>query len=143
MNVEELLKPLVENFNVDFYDTQIVKEDANSIFRVFVTSKDGITLEKCAEISNAISPILDTNPPIKDKYFLEVSSPGLERKLSTKEHYAHAIGELVKVTTYEKDKIKGKLLALNEDSIDLEIKDETLNLKFEDIKKARTYIQWN
>jgi ribosome maturation factor RimP len=142
MEVESLIQPLVENFGVKFYGTEVVKENDEQIFRVYITSKDGISLDKCAEISNALSPILDTNPPIKEKYFLEVSSPGVERKLKNKYHYENSIGELLKVTTYEKEKIKGELISVEDDGINLEVKDETLNIKFDDIKKAKTYIEW-
>jgi ribosome maturation factor RimP len=142
MEVESLIQPLVENFGVKFYGTEVVKENDEQIFRVYITSKDGISLDKCAEISNALSPILDTNPPIKEKYFLEVSSPGVERKLKNKYHYENSTGELLKVTTYEKEKIKGELISVEDDGINLEVKDETLNIKFDDIKKAKTYIEW-
>jgi ribosome maturation factor RimP len=77
--------------------------------------------------------------PIEGKYFLEVSSPGVERKLTKPEHFQKSIGENVKITTNEGKKIKGKLKSFIDGVA--EIGKEKVN--FDKIKKAKTYIDWN
>ena len=87
MNLEEQIKLIVENSGLKLYDIVTKKEHERNIFRVVVTSKDGVNLDKCAEISRLISPILDIDEPMGGKYNLEVSSPGIERKLKKPEHF--------------------------------------------------------
>lgn len=78
------------------------------------------------------------------EYFLEVSSPGLERKLSKIEHFAKSIGELVKIATNEKEKFEAKIIAVDDENIILENLEtqEKITINFNDIKKARTFIIW-
>lgn len=108
MNLEEQIKLIVENSGLKLYDIVTTKEHERNIFRVIVTSKDGVNLDKCAEISRLISPILDIDEPMGGKYNLEVSSPGIERKLKKPEHFIASVGELVKVKNIETDLFKGE-----------------------------------
>ena len=78
---------LVGECGVKFYGTQTQKTGDNLIFRVFITKDGGVTLDDCVKVSELISPILDVNPPVSGKYYLEVSSPGLERILSDLRHF--------------------------------------------------------
>ena len=100
MNLEESIKIAVQGCKVELYDIVITKENNNNIFRIYITSKDGITLDKCAEVSHMVSPILDLNEPISGKYNLEVSSVGVERKLKTLRHFIYSVGEKVKIKEY-------------------------------------------
>ena len=72
---------IVESCGVSVYDTEVVTEFEKRIFRLYITSKEGISLDKCAEVSRILSPIFDVEPPLEGEYTLEVSSPGIERKL--------------------------------------------------------------
>ena len=139
------IKNIVESFDVNFYDTQTVMENNHKIFRIFITSKDGISLEKCAEISRVISPILDLNPPISGNYFLEVSSPGIERKLKTLHHFKCSIGSDIKIKEYSTKILKGKLLDVSDDGIITieDINNGKLTTKFDDILSSSTYFDWN
>lgn len=102
MNLEESIEIAVQGCGAEVYDIVTLKENDANIFRVYVTSKDGINLDKCAEISRMISPILDLDEPMNGKYNLEVSSPGIERKLKNPRHYKASIGEKVKLKDFEK-----------------------------------------
>ncbi len=140
----ETLKSLLKECEVELYDTEIVTENGRKIYRIYITSKDGITLNKCEEVTKIISPLLDTNPPIEGQYYLEVSSPGVERKLKSIDNFKSSIGELVKINTFDKEKIKGKLLKVDEDNKIL-IREESGGLKevnYTDIEKAKTYYKW-
>jgi len=137
--LKNVIKNIVEDNGCELYDIEESVENDNKYFRVYITKAGGVTLNDCVAINNLISPIFDVEEPIKDKYFLEVSSPGLERKLTKKEHFEKSIGENVKVTTNEGKKIKGILKSFDGEVV--EIGKE--KVKFDDIKKAKTYVDWN
>jgi len=143
LNIIDSIKDIVESFGVSFYDTEIVTENDHKIFRVFITSKEGISLDMCAKISDMLSPILDLNPPIRGNYFLEVSSPGIERKLKKLEHFSTSIGELALITLYSTDKIRGEILKVEDNNITIKEEDgELATIDFSDIQKAKTYYNW-
>ena len=91
------IEKLVEGCGVSLYDTEVTTEFDKKIFRLYITSKEGISLDKCEEVSRILSPLFDLEPPVDGEYFFEVSSPGIERKLSKAEHFTASIGEKVKV----------------------------------------------
>ena len=84
--VENLLKSTIENLGYNLYDVQYVKEGQNYFLRVFIEKKDGsIDLNDCEKVNNEINDLLDKADYIKEQYFLEVSSTGLE-KILRKDH---------------------------------------------------------
>ncbi|OQX74501.1 MAG: ribosome maturation factor RimP [Campylobacteraceae bacterium 4484_4] len=140
----ETLQKLIEESGAHLYDTEIVTEDERRIFRIYITAPGGVTLDKCEEITKILSPILDLEPPMEGEYFLEVSSPGIERKLTKPEHFAHSEGELVKLKLIDGEKIKAKILDLEGDQ--LRIRDKTnkeeRTIPLSQIQKAKTYFEW-
>lgn len=139
MNLEALCKEA----NLELYDSELTSENGKKIYRVYVMKKGGVNLDDCARLSEILSPIFDVEPPVNGEYFLEVSSPGLERKLSTIEHFAKSVGEMVKITTNENEKFQAKLLSVENESIHLQILNgEKISLNFNKIKKARTFVEW-
>ncbi len=139
MKLEEVIKNIVEDNGCELYDIEQTMEGDNKFYRVYITKPGGVSLNDCAAINNLLSPIFDIEDPVEGKYFLEVSSPGIERKLTKKEHFEKSIGENVKVTTNDGQKIKGQLKSF--DGEIAEIGKEKVN--FNDIKKAKTYVDWN
>ncbi|TKX31056.1 ribosome maturation factor RimP [Campylobacter estrildidarum] len=146
MNLEALCKEA----NLELYDSELVSENGKKIYRIYVMNplnekgeRAGINLDDCARLSEILSPIFDVEPPVSGEYFLEVSSCGLERKLSKIEHFEKSINELVKITTNEKEKIEAKILSVENENINLQTLDnKKITLKFNDIKKARTFVEW-
>ncbi len=138
----ETLKNILEDNGVTLYDTELTEENDQKIFRIYITSKDKITLETCSIITKIISPIIDTNPPINGQYFLEVSSPGIERSLKKPSHFKNSIGELVKLKTIHAKKYIAKLLNATDANIIIEDKNKQTTIPYDEILKARTYIQW-
>ncbi len=139
------LQALANECGVEFYDAQAVSENGKNIYRVFITKKNGVSLQDCENLSRLLSPLYDVEPPIGGDWILEVSSPGLERKLITKEHFKNSIFELVKITTINKEKVEGKILEFDGEILKLEIsseKNQIINIPFKDIIKAKTYIIW-
>ncbi|BEJ60137.1 ribosome maturation factor RimP [Campylobacter jejuni] len=140
MNLEALCKEA----ELSFYDDELVSENGRKIYRIYVQKEGGVNLDDCTRLSEILSPIFDVEPPVNGEYFLEVSSPGLERKLSKIEHFAKSIGELVKIATNEKEKFEAKIIAVDDENIILENLEtqEKTTINFNDIKKARTFVQW-
>lgn len=140
MNLEALCKEV----GLSFYDDELVSENGKKIYRIYVQKEGGVRLDDCAKLSEILSPIFDVEPPINGEYFLEVSSCGLERKLSKLDHFAKSINELVKITTNEKEKIEAKILSVENENIILENLEtqEKITINFNDIKKAKTFVQW-
>lgn len=136
------LQGLAAECGLEFYDSESVSENGKAIYRIFVTKQGGVSLDDCEKLSRLLSPIFDVEPPVGGEYFLEVSSPGLERKLTKIEHFSKSVGELVKITTSQKDKICGKIIKFEDENLFLDTADGEICIKFSDIKKAKTYIEW-
>jgi ribosome maturation factor RimP len=137
--LRDVIKNIVEDNGCELYDIELTEEDGHKYYRVYITKPGGVSLNDCAAINNLISPIFDIEDPVEGRYFLEVSSPGLERKLTKKEHFEKSIGENVKVTLNDGTKVKGQLKSF----VDNEAEIGKEKVKFDDIKKAKTYIEWN
>ncbi len=142
MSIEESIKLAVESLDVKLYDIIRVKEHGKDIFRVVITAANGVSLDKCSEVSRLISPILDVEEPMSGKYLLEVSSPGIERKLRKNEHFLGTVGELVKVKNKNLEVFQGELIFADENKITIKTENETKDLEYNDILSASTYFEW-
>jgi ribosome maturation factor RimP len=143
MDLNESIKLAVEGCGVELYDMVLTKENQTDILRVFISSKDGINVDQCAQVSRMISPILDIHEPVHGKYNLEVSSPGIERKLKTLHHFECSIGENAKVKLYSTEVYKGKILKVEDQNITIDdINVGEVTVKFEEILSSSTYYDW-
>lgn len=143
MSLESDIKKMVQSVGLSLYDIGIVNENENTIYRVSVTAPGGVSLDQCANLSHLISPLLDITPPVSGDYRLEVSSPGIERKLKTIEHFIQSLGEKVSVATIEKEKAEGELIAADSENITIRTKEEGDKIiPFRSINKAKTYFEW-
>jgi len=143
MSLETDIKKMVESIGLSLYDTAILNENEQTIFRVSVTKSGGVSLDECVEATHLISPLLDVTPPVGGEYRLEVSSPGIERKLKTIDHFAQSIGEKVVFSTIDKEKFDGELIAVENEEITIKGKDGTEHtVPFRSISKAKTYFEW-
>ena len=142
MNLEESIKLAVESLGARLYDITTAREHDRNIFRVLVTAEGGVTLDKCAEISRMISPILDVDEPMSGEYTLEVSSPGIERKLKKKEHFISSIGEKVRVKDFATEVYKGELIFADEEKIVLKTEFGEEEIAYDNILSASTYFEW-
>lgn len=142
MNLEESIKLAVESLGAKLYDITTAREHDRNIFRILVTAEGGVTLDKCAEISRMLSPILDVDEPMSGEYILEVSSPGIERKLKKKEHFISSVGEKVRVKDLATDVFKGELILANEDKIVIKTEFGEEELTYDNILSASTYFEW-
>ncbi len=142
MNLEESIKLAVESLGAKLYDIVTVKEHDRNIFRVLVTAENGISLDKCAEISRMISPILDVDEPMGGEYILEVSSPGIERKLRKKEHFISSVGEKVKIKDFSMEIYKGELIFADNEKIIVKTEFGDDEITYDSILAAATYFEW-
>lgn len=144
LELEESIKLAVEGCGADLYDIVTTKEHKKNVLRIYITSKNGVSLEKCTEVSRMVSPLLDIHEPFSGEYNLEVSSPGIERKLKTLHHFKCSIGDRVKIKEYSAEVLKGELVNVSDEG-EITLKDENgdeLKTKFEDILSASTYFEW-
>jgi len=109
--------------------------------RVFIDSAAGIAVEDCERVSREISGLLDVEDPIPGAYTLEVSSPGFDRVLRTREHFGRFVGSRVFVELKEpragRRRYTGQLLAVDEHGIALAVDQERVAMTFAEIGKAR------
>jgi len=137
------IEKIVTAHGASLYDTEVTKEFNETIYRVYVTQEGGVNLDKCAEISQELSLYFDVNPPVSvETYRLEVSSPGIERKLTTKNHFKSSIGEKVKLKIINDGKYIGILKSADDKGIVVDIQGESKRVEYSQINKARTYFEW-
>ena len=140
-NYDNMVK-IVESCGVHVYDTEVATEFDKRIFRLYITSKEGINLDKCAEVSRILSPIFDVEPPLEGEYTFEVSSPGIERKLTKPEHFTASLGEKIKVKLKDKEKFIGILESFENNLVSVRVENELKIIPIDTIEKARTYFEW-
>ena len=142
--VAELVRETVEREGCSLWDTEYVKEGADFHLRITIDKEGGVGIEDCERVHRAIDPLLDEADPIEGFYYLEVSSPGLERELKTDAHLAASVGEAVELRLFApRDGVKvfsGILGECTEDEIVLISADTELRFaKSETAKIATVY----
>lgn len=143
--VESLLQQTINNLGYELYDVEYVKEGKDYFLRIFIDKPEGIDLNDCEKVNNGITDILDEADYIKEQYFLEVSSPGIERKLTKEKHFQSNIGNLVEISTFKpvngQKQIIGKLKQYNNEKIIIEDVEEIEILR-KDISQIKTKYNW-
>ena len=145
--VESLIKNPIENLGYELYDVQYSKEGKDYFLRVFIDKEEGIDLTDCEKVSNEINPILDEADYIKEMYFLEVSSPGIERIIRKEKHFENVQGKEVEVKLFkpiEKQKeYIGTLKKWNENTIYLEVEENEIQIERKNISLMKLRYNWN
>lgn len=159
--VENLIKKPIEDLGYSLYDVQYVKEGQNYFLRIFIEKLDGsIDLNDCEKVNDGINDILDSANYIKEQYFLEVSSTGIEKVLRKDTHLKENIGNEVQVNLFrpiemsvkEKNKEKvikskeiiGILNDFNQSSITLKLEnEEIINIDRNNISLIKTVFNWD
>jgi ribosome maturation factor RimP len=122
-------------------DLEVRLGSSGGLVRVFIDKPDGIDLDDCEKVSLAVSALLDVEDPVPGKYDLEVSSPGLDRKLTKVEHFQRFMGEVVKVQMRfpiaGRRRFRGKLMSLDDENIVVEVDGESHSLALATIDTAR------
>lgn len=142
--VEKLLSEKIESIGYELYDVEYSKEGKNYFLRIFIDKPDGIDLNDCEKVNNEINEILDKAYYIKDQYFLEVSSPGIERIIRKEKHLKKYIGNEVNIKLFKKDEqgkkeYQGILKNFDQDSIELE---QNIKIQRKNIAQIKTVYNW-
>ncbi len=137
----ELLEPALGRMGYELADLEVRLGGNGGLVRVFIDKPDGIDLADCEKVSLAVSALLDVEDPVPGKYDLEVSSPGLDRKLTKIEHFQRFMGEMVKVQMRfpiaGRRRFRGKLMSLDDENIVVEVDGESHSLALATIDTAR------
>jgi len=137
----ELLEPTVERLGYELSDLEARFSGKNGILRVFIDHPEGIGLDDCEKVSLAVSALLDVEDPVPGNYNLEVSSPGLDRKLTKIEHFQRFAGETVKVQMRfpieGRRRFRGTLVSSDDENIVVEVDGVAHTLTMATIDSAR------
>ena len=145
--VTNLVEPIIEKIGYELYDVEYAKEGKNYFLRIFIDSEKGIDLNDCEKVNDAITDILDTENYIKDQYFLEISSPGIERVLRKDKHLEKNIGTNINVKLFKKDEngkkeYLGKLKEYNQNEIVIEQEEKEIKIERKNISQIKTVYNW-
>ena len=139
--VEKLLQDIIEKLGYDLYDVRYEKEGKNYYLRIIIDKPEGISINDCEKVNNEINDILDEVDYIKNQYFLEVSSPGIERILRKEKHFKNQIGEKINIKFFKpinkQKEINGILEEYNDNNIVIKTDDEKLTINLKDIAVAK------
>lgn len=146
--VKELADPIAESIGCWVWDVEFVKEGTRKILRITIDSEEGIDINVCEQMHRAIDVVLDEVDPISEPYYLEISSPGIERELKTIEHIEACEGWDVEVKLYAPiDGLKafrGVLLEMdNENEIRIDVTGKEMRFDRASVAKISTYFDFN
>ena len=136
-NLEEKITLIVESLGYFVYDI----EYGSTRIAIYIDKEGGVSIADCENVSRNISVLLDVEDPFSSPYTLEVSSPGINRKLKRREHFEKAVGKRCVVKTHNSignSKVfRGKLLNIDSNSIGIETDKGSVEIDFENIKTAK------
>ncbi|BDG59398.1 ribosome maturation factor RimP [Caldinitratiruptor microaerophilus] len=123
--VEDLVRPVVEAMGIELVAVEYVREAGRRFLRLYIDKPGGVNLDDCEAVSRRAEVLLDQEDPIPESYYLEVSSPGLERPLRKDADFERFAGRRVRITTYSpvggRRRFEGELLGLSEGRVRLRV----------------------
>jgi ribosome maturation factor RimP len=143
MKVElaNLIEPTIEQLGYELSDLELKLGGRDGIVRVFIDKPDGVDLSDCEIVSRQLSAILDVEDPLPGHYRLEVSSPGLDRRLTKPAHFQRFLGEAVRVKlrfpVAGRRNFRGILRSADDEKIEVEVDGEPHSLQIATIESAR------
>ncbi len=146
--VYELVKDTVEECGCILWNVEFVKEGSDHNLIIYIDKPEGISLDDCEMVNDAVEPLLDEADPIEGSYYLEISSPGLERELKTPEHIKAFTGERVIVKLYAakdgKKVFDGTIESYDDetDTITLSLDGEQVQLSLKDCASIKTVCEF-
>ncbi len=149
-NLWQIIQPYVDAEGIELDDVEVLGSEGASIVRVTVDAGEPVDVDRIARISRGVSRLLDETDPIGGSYTLEVSSPGLERKLRRPRHFEKSVGSEVKVKTrgpVDGERThRGLLVAATDDGFTVALTDATdgaeRSFAYDDVSTARTVFVW-
>ncbi len=142
--VRAIADPILLNEGMELVDVEYRRESKGWVLRLFLDKEGGVTLDDCARVSQEVGRSLDIEDVIQAPYTLEVSSPGLARRLRTEKDFTKYCHRLIKVRTLDpienRRQFKGKLLGISENKIRIEIDKAVLQIPLSNVAKANLEI---
>ena len=140
--LNKLIEPLVEELGCELWGIEKLQQGRQVVLKIYIESAEGINVDDCARVSRQVSAILDVEDPIPGEYMLEVSSPGVERRLFKPEHFNVCKGEKVQITLRQafdgRRKFKGLLCGLEDEEVVIRVDDaQEIVLPMDSIERAR------
>ena len=143
--IENLITKTINELGYDLYDVEYVKEGKDYFLRIYIDSEKGIDLDDCEKVSNNINELIDKEDYIKEQYFLEVSSSGVERVLRKDKHLKANIGKEVSVKLFKqingKKQYKGILKDYDENFITI-LEQEEIKIDRKNVSQIKTVYNW-
>lgn len=140
LQLTQLFTPAVEALGFELVGLEFVRAGKHSTLRVYIDHDNGIDVDNCADVSHQLSAILDVEDPISTEYFLEVSSPGADRRLFKPEHYQQFVGEevVIKLNVPQQGRrnFKGELKAFEDGMVIVLVDGVEYRLMLTNIDKA-------
>lgn len=147
--IENSISKIIEDLGYKLYDVQYAKEGKDYFLRIFIEKENGeITLDDCENVNNAITDILDEKDYIKEQYFLEVSSTGVEKVIRKDKHLKENINEIITIKLFKPvegtKEFIGKLKNFDEENLEIELDDESIiQLERKNISLIKKYFDWD
>ena len=146
--VEALVTKPIENLGYQLYDVQYAKEGKDYFLRIFIENPKGqISLEDCEKVNNEIEELLDTADYIKEQYFLEVSSTGVEKIIRKEKHFQENMEEYISVKLFKpvnnSKEFVGILKKFDDETIYIEVNGEIVELERKNISLIKKYYDWD
>ena len=145
-NIIKIIEPIINNLGYEVYDVIYEKEGKDNYLRIFIDNGKQITLEDCEKVNDAIADILDEKDLIKSQYFLEVSSPGLERRIRNDKQLEMFKNEKVEIHLFkaiDKQKIiTGILKNYDQEKIVLQVDENEISVDKTNISKMKNVYNW-
>ncbi len=142
-----LIEPVVNGLGCRLWGIEYVSQGRHSFLRVYIDAENGVDVEDCARISRQISSVLDVEDPVKGEYTLEVSSPGLDRRLYTREQFEEFSGARVKVNLRRawqgRKRYTGILCGVEDDDVVIRADDEEYLIPLEQIERANVVPEYD
>ncbi len=139
--LNELLQPLVEDLGYEFVGIEYNSNPKHSVLRIYIDKENGVDIKDCETVSRETAALLDVKDPIRNKYDLEVSSPGLDRPLFTPAHFIEFAGNEAKISLFApqdgRRKFTGPILGADENNVRIEQDGSEVTLDFDNIAKAK------
>ena len=145
--VEQMVLPVMDDLHCELVDIEYKKEGSHWYLRIYIDKQPGgVTIDDCQAVSERISDLLDESDPIPHSYFLEVSSPGLDRILKKDSDFERYKGSKVDVSLYKpkdgRKKFTGELIERTEDQLLIQDRNEILSFPRSDVAMVRLSVEF-